>query len=217
MNLMQRITTTLHASMHDVVSRVENHDAVAEAALNNTRAAAAKAKVRFTRIVKDGEAMRQKLAELQRMEVVWAERAVTSAAEDEAKALECVKRRNVCVQHIEQLKQAILRHEDVEREVGATVERIEKRLQDLVQQRNLMRSRHSAADAQRVINRIEGESAHGISDIFDRWEMLITETEYTSGTAIHSDALDTAFTKEETTIGLKADLQYLLDNQPLKK
>lgn len=218
MNILQRITATFSSTVSSVVSHVENHDAVVEAALKETHTAAAKARVRLTRIQKDGESMRRKLKELQEAEVLWSERAVATAKQDEQKALECIKRRNACRKHIAQASEALARHDEVEREVVASVARIEQRLETLTQQRNMMRSRHSAADVLRVINRIEDGSSHGIEDIFDRWEILITETEYANGGAgtVHTDTLDASFLKQENEDALKADLHALLDEQVSK-
>jgi phage shock protein A len=218
MNLLQRITATFTSTVGNVVSHVENHDAVVEAALKETHNAAAKARVRLTRLQRDGENMRRKLREIQDAEALWSERAIASAKQDEHRALECVKRRNACRKHIAQTSEALARHEEVEREVSTSVARIEQRLETLTQQRNMMRSRHSAADAMRVINRIEDNSSHGIEDIFDRWEILITETEYANGGAntAHSDAFDASFTKQENEDELKADLHALLDEQGAK-
>jgi phage shock protein A len=141
---------------------------------------------------------------------VWEERAVTAAKEDEAKTLECIKRRNQSRGQKEQAAAMLARHDEIEREVGVTVARIEERITTLTQQRNALRSRHSAADALRVINRIEDTSAHGIEDIFDRWEMLIAETEYASGDTRHSDSFEAAYTQQESDASLKADLDALL-------
>jgi phage shock protein A len=211
MNLFQRITATLTHTVGSVVAQVENHDAVAEAALKDTQSAAAKAQVRLARLHKDGEAMRLRRQALQQAESSWTQRAVAAAKEDEQKALECVRRRNACREQLEQLAQSLARHEEVEREVGASVARIEQRLQELTQQRNRMRSRHSAADALRVINRIENSSAGGIEDVFDRWEMQIAETEYAAGGACHTDTFESGFLRQEDEAALKADLHELLN------
>lgn len=211
MNLFNRISATFTSKVDHLVSHVENHDAVVEVALGDTRGALAKARVRLARIHKDGENLRRKLQELQQMEATWTERAKAIAAQDEQKALACVGRRNLCREQAVQTQQALARHEELEQQINATVERMEQRLGELTQQRNLMRSRHSTAEAQRVLQQIEGSSAHGIEDTFDRWEALITETEYASGTFnSRMDSLDAAFTRQEDDEQLKADLAVLL-------
>ena len=76
-----------------------------------------------------------------------------------------------------------------------------------------MRSRQSTADAMRIINQIEGATGNGIEDTFDRWETLITETEYATGHVSSVDSLDMSFTKEESTVELQAELAELLESK----
>ena len=213
MSIFRRLQATISASLDNAVSQVENHDAVVEAALKDARAAAARARVRLARVQKEEANMNSKLEELQTMQQKWTDRAIRSADSDESQALECVKRKNACEQQISQTKEAIARHKELERNVGSSVDRIEQRITDLTQQRNLMRSRHSAADALRVINKIEGDCADGIDDTFERWEMLVAETEYMAGNISNVDSLNEAFKKTEDTESLKADLADLLNKE----
>ncbi len=210
MNIFNRLQATISAGLDNAVSQVENHDAVVEAALKEARGAAARARVRLSRVQKEEANMRSKLAELENMQRKWTDRAIRTAKEDEKQALECVKRKNACEEQIIQTKDAIARHTQLETNVGSSVERIEQRITELTQQRNLMRSRHSAADAMRVINKIEGDCADGIDDTFERWEMLVAETEYMAGSAVNVDTLNESFTKDENNESLKADLEDLL-------
>ena len=85
-----------------------------------------------------------------------------------------------------------------------------RRLQEVTQQRNLMRTRHSAADAERVIQSIESEGDLGLQDTFERWELKIARSEIISGVETDSDALDAQFTRVENEAGLQADLAELL-------
>ena len=216
MSIFSRLQATISASLDNAVSQVENHDAVVEAALRDARTAAARARVRLARVQKEEANMHIKLGELKTMHQKWTDRAISSAEQDESQALECVKRRNACEQQISQTKEAIDRHKELERNVGSSVDRIEQRITDLTQQRNLMRSRHSAADALRVINKIEGDCAEGIDDTFERWEMLIAETEYMTGGTTNVDTLNETFTQAEDAESLKADLAELLSKETSK-
>ncbi len=212
MNIFTRISATVERA----VSSIENHDAVVEAALKETRAAAAKARVRLSRVYKDGENLRKKLVDLAEKEKLWTERAKTIAATDEAKALQCVGRRNQCKEQLIQTRDMLARHDELEQNIGQSVKRIEERLEELTNQRNMMRSRHSTVDAMRVINKIEDSSSVGIEDTFDRWEMLITESEYSVGSSHHSDSLDASFTQVENEDDLRADLALLLNETNIK-
>lgn len=210
MNLFTRISATLTGKLDEIISHVENHDAVVAVALKDTRAAVAKAKVRLERVRKDGEAMRKRLEDATRMTQLWENRAKETAAKDEQKALACIARRNQCREQIVQTQTALARHEELEAKVSENVQRMEHRLRDIMQQQNLMRSRQSTADAMRIINQIEGSADYGIEDTFDRWETLITETEYSIGHMSSTDTLDLSFVKEENTMQLQAELAALL-------
>jgi len=210
MNIFSRLQATISAGLDNAVSQVENHDAVVEAALKDARGAAARARVRLSRVQKEEANMKSKLAELNSMQRKWTDRAVRTAETDESQALECVKRKKACEEQIAQTKEAIARHQQLGNNVGSSVDRIEQRITELTQQRNLMRSRHSAADALRVINKIEGDCADGIDDTFERWEMLVAETEYMAGSAVNIDTLNESFAKDEDKASLKADLEDLL-------
>lgn len=212
MNIFSRITATISGTVDKAVSKVENHDAVVEVALKDTRSAIAKANIRLNRIHKDGNSMRQKLSELQEMIQKWEHRAKSIAKEDEQKALQCVQRRNVCVSQANQIKDSLKQHEQLEEKIGQSVQNMELRLIELTQQRNMLRTRHSTADALRVISQIEDNSSFGVEDTFDRWEMLIAETEYASGTYNnYGDSLDYSFSKSEESEDLKADLYDILN------
>jgi len=212
MNIFNRITATISGTVDKAVSKVENHDAVVEVALKDTRSAIAKANIRLNRIHKDGNSMRQKLKELNEMTQKWEQRAKSIAKEDEQKALQCVQRRNVCRSQASQIEDSLKQHQQLEEKIGQTVQNMELKLIELTQQRNMMRTRHSTADALRVISQIEDNSSLGVEDTFDRWEMLIAETEYAGGAYNNfDDSFEYSFAKAEEGDDLKADLDDILN------
>ncbi len=213
MNLLTRITATLTGTVDSMVSHVENHDAVVQAALKETRAAIAKARIRLSRVHKDGEALERRLAEATRMEALWAQRAVQSAQEDEAKALECIARRNHCRELITTTQDALARHKATATKMGESVAVMEQRLTTMTQQQHTMRSRQSTAEAQRVMNKLAGQSDGSIDSIFERWDMLVTEQEYLDEGMSDTDLLDAEFSRHESDADLKAELEALLEKQ----
>ena len=58
MSLIRRISTSITSSVDRAVSRVENHDAIVNAALRDTQQAAARSRVRLERVRKDGRALK---------------------------------------------------------------------------------------------------------------------------------------------------------------
>ena len=211
MSLIRRISTSITSSVDRAVSKVENHDAIINAALRDTQQAAAKSRVRLERVRKDGNSLKRRYSELQQAVVRWTERARDVAGEDEAKALECLRRRKDCEAQLHNLRDSIEKHDELESRIVEQVKKIEARIGEVAQQRNMMRSRQSVAEAMRTINNIEGVSYGEIEDTFDRWEINLGETEILMGAASMSDPLDSAFLAEEDTAELRAELKSLLE------
>ena len=210
MSLIRRISASFTSSVDRAVSRVENHDAVINAALRDTQQAAARSRVRLARVRKDGQNLRDRKASLETAVSRWTERARTVASEDEAKALECLRRKKECEAQLRNLDVSIGKHDELESRIVDQVKKIESRIGEVSQQRNMMRSRQSVAEALRTINDIEGVSYGEIEDTFDRWEINLGETEIQIGVGSPSDSLETTFIAEEEKAELKAELDLLL-------
>ena len=212
MSLIRRISTSITSSVDRAVSKVENHDAIINSALRDTRQAAARSRVRLARVQKDGAALKHRYDELERAVSLWTERARSVAAEDEAKALDCLRRKRDCEAQLATLEDSIGKHEELEARIGEQVKKIESRIREVAQQRNMMRSRQSVAEAMRTINNIEGVSYGEIEDTFDRWEINLGETEILMGAATATDPLEAAFAADEDTAELRAELEVLLES-----
>ena len=210
MSLIRRISTSITSSVDRAVSRVENHDAIINAALRDTQQAAARARVRLERVRKDGHNLKTRRANLQQAVVRWTDRAKSVAAENESKALECLRRRKDCETQLRNLEYSIEKHDDLEVRISEQVKKIEARIGQVAQQRNMMRSRQSVADAMRTINNVEGISYGEIEDTFDRWEINLGETEILMGAATNTDPLESEFLAEEDVAELRAELDVLL-------
>lgn len=216
MSLFRRISTSISSTVDRAVSKVENHDAIINSALRDTQQAAARSRVRLARVRKDGESLRTRRGELQLAVTRWTDRAKKIAAEDEAKALECLRRRKDCELQLRNLEDSIEKHDELESRISEQVKKIETRVGEVAQQRNMMRSRQSVAEAMRTINNIEGVSYGEIEDTFDRWEINLGESEILMGAVTTSDPLDSAFLAEEDTAELRAELDELLQTDEEK-
>ena len=212
MSLIRRISTSITSSVDRAVSKVENHDAIINAALRDTQQAAARSRVRLERVRKDGHSLKTRRANLRQAAERWAERARKIAADDEPKALECLRRRKDCEKQLVNLEDSIDKHDELEERIAEQVKKIEIRIGEIAQQRNMMRSRQSVAEAMRTINNVEGVSYGEIEDTFDRWEINLGETEILMGAMTDRDPLDSEFSAEEDTAELRAELEELLQS-----
>ena len=213
MTLIKRISASITSSLDRAVSKVENHDAIIDAALRETQQAAARSRVRLARVQKDGNSLNARYEELQTAVKRWTERARNLADNDEQKALECLKRRNECLSQIKNLEASIDKHRELESQVTENLKKIEARIAEVSHQRNVMRSRQSVAEAMRVINNIEGVSYGEIEDTFDRWEINLGETELNLGSIPGTDSLESEFLASEDDAALRAELELLLSTE----
>jgi phage shock protein A len=211
MRLIKRISTTVSSTLDKAVSKVENHDAIINAALRETQQAAARSRVRLVRVQKDGNNLKLRRDELRKASIQWTERAKSVAAGDESKALECLRRRKECETQASGLEGSIEKHRELEDRVTENLKKIEARIGEVSHQRNMMRSRQSVAEATRIINNIEGVSYGEIEDTFDRWEINVGETEIMLGSGSSTDSLESAFLVEEDSEALRAELAVLIN------
>ncbi len=213
MSLFKRLSATLFSHVDQAVSQIENHDAVIDASIRDARRAAAQAKVRLARVRNDGQRLHAKLKALRETEASWIERARASAENDEDTALECLRRRRECQRQAAELESTLERHGELERRLATETQDLENRVSEISQQRNLMRTRQSTAEALRSINAIDSSATIDIDDTFERWEIQITDAELAAGQADASDTLERQFLKVEDRNALRAELRAITGEQ----
>ncbi|MFK8030191.1 MAG: PspA/IM30 family protein [Gammaproteobacteria bacterium] len=213
MRLLHRISSTISARVDQAITRVENHDAIIQAAIKRTQSNAATARVRLARVKKDGDALRNKRDSLRQAVEDWTRRAREVADDDKGTALECVRRLRLIKGQLSQVTQSLKQHSELEKQVERTLHDLHDRLAEMNQQRNMLRSRESVADAMRVINELDGVGNHDIEDTFERWEVMITEVEFDGSLPTQVDDLEARFIHEEDRAELEADLQLLLSEK----
>ena len=209
MNLFRRISATFSASMEDVVSRVEDHDAVIESAIRDGRRAAAKIKVRLGRVQKDGAQLEKRKQELTQQLSQWTERARTEAAVNEERAILCIKKKKETEEKLAELSQVLGQHKQVETRLVRDFEEIQSRLAETQQRRNSMRSRQFVSEANRILEKLEGEDYSSVDEIFDRWEERIIENEVIDCSVTVTDTLEREYVLQEERAALEIELEEL--------
>jgi len=211
MNSLRRLTASILSSFEGVVGQLENHEALVTTAIREAEQAAGRAKAQLARVQKDGIAMRKRIEELQEQATLWEDRAKRVATQDEAKALECVRRRQRYLAQASKIEEQAVAHVKLERQLGADLSIVQEKLGTLRQQRNIMRTRESRAEALRVVHSIDSSTIGEIDDIFDRWEARISacEQHVDSSSPNETDELSVEFTSKEEEGDLKAILHSL--------
>lgn len=213
MNSLRRLTASIISSFEGVVGQLENHEALVTTAIREAEQAAGRAKAQLARVQKDGVAMRKRVEELREQAAVWEDRAKRIATQDEGKALECLRRRQRYLTQADKIEEQAVGHVKLERQLGADLAMVQEKLSGLRQQRNIMRTRESRAEALRVVHSIDSSTIGEIDDIFDRWEARITacEQHVDSSAPSETDELSVEFTSKEEEGELKAILHNLVE------
>lgn len=201
-------TAGLVSRVDGMVSRIENHEAVAQSAIAEVRAAAARASVRLRQVRADGARQRERLAALRESEAGWRERA-RRRADDEATALECLRRSRRDARRAADLADRVREHERVEKQLAADVATVEERLLQLEAQHHVLATRQSRAEALRGAQHASAPFGSDLQEIFGRWEVQVAEREFAGGCFDAGDALEEDFDREEEEASLRAELDAL--------
>jgi phage shock protein A len=202
------MTTSFVAKIDGLIAQVENHEAQVTSALRSLEQGISRSKVQLVRVERDGAALRQSLADEKEAGERWRDRARREEAEQ--RALECLRRSKRSEARVAELTRQSGEHERVEQQLRRDVQTLERRLLELRQQRNTMRTRQSRAEALQVVQGSGELDGCEIGAIFERWETRVTESEIASGCITTSaDTLEEEFTSAEEDAALRSELRAL--------
>jgi phage shock protein A len=209
MSVIKRLSATLVSNIDRVVGEIENNDAVIQATLSEMRRKVATAKVRLAQVHRQGADLDREIRQRRKDEQLWGARALEVASTDEAKALECVRRRLQCRRQAEKLEQGQQHYQLTAEKLARGVEEGEERLAEMGQKHTLMRARQSTAEALHAANQAGDESLQQVEDSFDRWEVKILQEEMIMDSDDMLDPLDREFTHSENEQVLRDELAAL--------
>jgi len=213
MKRFRRWASGVVTSFDWMLSQVENHDALVSSAIHEVKEAGARAKVQLKRVKRDGQKMKKKLHDLREAEETWRDRAIRIAKVDEKKALECVRRKNKIQKEIQELEVQVVEHSKLEKNLSEDLGKIDDRISRLHQQQNLLRTRQSRAEALSAMRQDDSVILSEIDEIFDRWEIKVTEYEIQGACDTDSgDSLEGDFIAEEEEQDLRTELDALLSD-----
>ena len=205
MNIFKRFTTTVSASMDNAVGKLENHDAIIEATIKQTKQAEARTKARINTLRNQQRNYEKQLTETNEQHDLWSKRALKLAESDESKALECLSRRNQCKESSKRLNTRIEQQQKLIGDVSENLKKLQLQLDEMSQKHNLMRSRQAVADVNRAVRHVSTNES--VNDTFERWESLVIENEVVEES--NFDSLDAEFTKQENDVDLLLQLAEL--------
>jgi len=216
MSIFKRIVSTVHTSMDRTLSSIENHESVVDAALQESRQAVARAKVRLARLEKDSTQQRNQVTELATQIELWNERARSVAENDRDKALACIQRRKLCEQELEVAKVQMQEHDKIIRRARDSISDSSNRVQTLQSQRNQMRTREAAAHAGKIVHKLDGKVGDDVEAAIERWEVSVGQSELMIEDFPLTDSTDDfegSFIATEENALLESELDVLLNQE----
>jgi len=192
MNLIKRLTTSVTATLDSAVGQLENHDAIVEATIKQTRQAVAKTRARINTLRHQQSAY---------------ERQLTDANDQAHKALQCVARLNHCQSEAKRLTQSVEQQKNLIHDVTVNLEKLQTKLQEMTHKHNLMRSRQTVANVNRAVTNVDVDET--LSDTFERWESIVLEHEFAVSDVCSADSLDHELSMQESDAALMAQLEQL--------
>jgi phage shock protein A len=200
----------MNAHINSLIDQVENHEAVAEAALGEIQESLLKAKFQLRRIQNEQKKLQEKIHQCRDEESKWRERAIRSEKEDRERAIECVRRMKKLQDETATLTQQANEHAQLERQLTSDVNAIEAKFDELKRRRSALAARESRAEAFQSVHR--NQSGRQVEDAFERWERTVMRTEISAETSSPEsvDSLTEQFSSEEERKDLEAMLSELV-------
>lgn len=209
MSYLKRWTSGVLSRVDAFVARVENHESLVNEALRDLQQSTARARVQLKRVREDGRRLEQQCRERSEQASRWRERAKGSL-DDEAQAMECLRREKIARCSVRELEQRLEAHERIEKQLIVDVRSLDDRLAKMKEQRNLMRTRESRAEALGVVQGSTVLLTDDIEEVFDRWETRVAQAECAADvTSRAEDTFEGAFLDEEEQADLREELEAL--------
>ena len=212
---IKRLAATVSATFDDALSKIENHEAVADCVIDDCRKAVGKIRVQKNRAQAEVNMLGAKLIEQKNDQQKWQERALRCAEgcadTDEAKALACLQKAEQLDGQIQLVKEQLSQHEGLVQELSASLSQAEHQLQTLTLKRSALAARGAASQSKRRVDKLQGNSS--AQELFDRWEANVVSEELAETITVEAaDALELEFVKAEEASRLKAKLEQLRGN-----
>ncbi|MBX9694658.1 MAG: PspA/IM30 family protein [Cyanobacteria bacterium] len=211
MRIFKRLNATLQSNVNVFLDQIENHEALITEAMHEVKAASAQASVRLARLQQDDDNLTARLAELRKHIAQWKERAVQAGTENEAQALECVRRMTRATAEAASTEAQQTKARELRARLVEDLRSIQAKLDDLQRKKHALATRQFRAEAMKAIHSDGATTLDEVSGIFDRWEARVTEAEgFATGPTSLTDDFELAYQQKEDQEALRATLQALL-------
>ncbi len=210
MNNLKKIFISIKSQVDQVANDFENHEALAEAAIQDLHTLGSKTRLHLHRVSKMSAHYQKQLEQLQKQARLWSERALKARKEDEQKALQCVKRLRQTQQQITLLEQQYQESCKQEAKIRDDLNQISEQLQVLKNKKEILAARQNRASIQESLNSKDCNPILEVNHIFERWEGSVVSSEFEAPDLdCEPDPLTQEFEQEEDELALKMMLDEL--------
>lgn len=209
MNSFKRWFLQFGSRVDTLASRVENHDALMVRTISDMQRSAAKACVHLERVKRDGARLNQERQKARQAAAQWKEQALKFRDQDENKAIECLRRHKAAQTRAEELDLRFAEHSDKQKQLQQDVGKLNERLAELKEKRNLMRTREARAEATAAVVACDSGYGRDFDDLLERWEITVTEKECRAGFCDPVDEFERTILEGVELDDLKSELALL--------
>lgn len=211
MRIFKRLNATIQSNFNTFLDQIENHEALVTEAMHEVKAASAQASARLARLQQDEEKLAVRLTDLRKEITQWKERAVQAGTENEARALECVRRMARATTEEASTETQLAKARELRARLVDDLRGIHTKLDDLQRKKHALATRQFRAEAMKAIQSDGTSALDEITGIFDRWETRVAEAEgYVAGPALLTDDFELAYQQTEDQEALRTTLHALL-------
>lgn len=218
MSIIKRISSTLSARIEQVVSEMENHDAIVQVTVNDMQKKIVDAKVVLRQVKQEANKLDEQIIQMQQETKSWQQRAISCAAKDREKALLCVRRSQHCESNRTSLLHRQQQYHNMSEKLQVDIDNSAQKLATLKQQLLMLRARQSTSEALNAGSIVHCTNTLDIQSNIDRWESEITRSELhaqlasanASGLIPNGDDIADEFNESEQRIALETALDALL-------
>lgn len=208
MNSMKRLTLSIRARLDQVLSEVENHEALAQSAMKELHESIAGARVGLNRVERDEARLNKQKDDAASSAIRWRERA--KAETDQDRAIECLRRARQADEIVTSITQRLSDQKNIRERLTGEVRQLEVRYSDLQSRYHLMRTREARARAFETLQNDVAGIGGEVDRVFERWEGRVTRSEYEGGVIFDNEQdLEARYLETEERQELLVELQTL--------
>lgn len=171
---VRRLCAQLSANIDWIVSICVNHEAQMEASLQAVQERLARASIELRKVREDYTTLCKREAQLAKDVGTWTDRAKRLAADDKTRALECIRRRRLCSDRLQQVRERQQYYGKVLQQLERQIADFREKVEELRRRRNVLRLQTHRSEGEDILLNSSVGSFERAEKILDEWEVRIS-------------------------------------------